>query len=243
MTTAADGKKDGLLSPRRVSAVYDSHAQASTEGNTTVRILAFAAGLGQLICSLAIWIRLGIVQHRFVFLDMCVSNMALVVGILAFVLESNLTAVEKARGVVTNAAPSLGKVSGRGPIYAAAGLLQCVVFHPLHIVVGLFTAAVGIYMIKVGQKATESLSTLQRSITDEKALLQAFRENDRNGDGVLEVFEFDGLVLALGIELDSDELEAAFSSIDINGDKQIVYDEFRDWWRVCTADAQTGTIV
>jgi len=107
---------------------------------------------------------------------------------------------------------------------------------PLDIVVGLFTAAVGIYMIKVGQKASASMSTLRKSITNEKALLAAFQANDRNGDGVLEMFEFDGLVYSLGIELDSDELDAAFSSIDTNNDKKIVYDEFRTWWKACTAE-------
>ena len=80
---------------------------------------------------------------------------------------------------------------------------------------------------------------MQKSITDEKVLLETFRANDRNGDGVLEMFEFDGLVLALGIELDSDELDAAFSSIDTNNDKKIVYDEFRTWWKTFTADTET----
>ncbi|KAL7543929.1 hypothetical protein ACHAXR_013295 [Thalassiosira sp. AJA248-18] len=245
MTTTEGGKNEGLLPSRRVSAVYESHVQASTEGGATVRILAFAGGgLGLLTCSLAIWVR-WIMHHRFSWLEMCVSITAFVVGILAFILESNLAFVQDTRGKITNSSPNnaLGKVNGRGAMYAAAGILQCAVFHPLNILVGLFTAAVGVYMIKVGQKATESLSTLKMSITDENALLEAFQANDRNGDGVLEVFEFDGLVLALGIELDSDELDAAFSSIDANNDKKIVYDEFRTWWKACTAETASANIV
>jgi Ca2+-binding EF-hand superfamily protein len=73
--------------------------------------------------------------------------------------------------------------------------------------------------------------------------LNAFQSNDRNGDGILEMFEFEGLVLDLGIELDNDELDAAFSSIDTNNDKKIVYDEFRTWWKASTAEADVGVTV
>mmetsp|Transcript_24426 Transcript_24426/g.44899 ORF Transcript_24426/g.44899 Transcript_24426/m.44899 type:complete len:244 (+) Transcript_24426:68-799(+) len=229
-------KKEGLLPSKRVSAVYDSHVQESTQGGTTVRILAFASGIGLAACSVVVWLH-WIIDHRFSWLEMVVSITAFVVGICAFVLESNLSFVQESRGKITTKAPIFGQVRGRGSMYAAAGILQCTLFHPLDLLVGLFTAAVGIYMIKVGHKSSESLSTLKISITDEKALLEAFQTNDRNGDGVLEIFEFDGLVYTLGIELDSDELDAAFSSIDTNNDKKIVYDEFRTWWKACTAEA------
>jgi len=128
-------------------------------------------------------------------------------------------------------------------MYAAIGLMQCAVFTALHLLVGLFTAAVGIYMIQVGRSAAKSLSILKNSITDEKILLKTFQANDRNGDGVLEMFEFEGLILALGIELDSDELDAAFSSIDTNNDKKIVYDEFRTWWKTFTAETEDVNVV
>ncbi|KAL7546435.1 hypothetical protein ACHAWF_009775 [Thalassiosira exigua] len=234
-----EGKKDGLLSPRRVSRVYDSHFEASTQGGTTARILAFSGGVGLIVCSLTLWFH-WIVHGSFSWLQMCVSTTAFVVGILNLVLECNLPCVETVRGAITNQAPIFGKVTGRGSMYAAAGILQCIIFRPVHLVVGFFTAAVGIYMINVGRRANACLSTLKKSITDEKALKIAFHNNDRNGDGALEAFEFDGLILALGIELDNDELEAAFSSIDTNNDKKIVYDEFRTWWKACTAEAEAG---
>ena len=46
-------------------------------------------------------------------------------------------------------------------------------------------------------------------------------------------------MLTLGVELDNDELEAAFCSIDTNNDKRIVYDEFRSWWKGCTAEVES----
>mmetsp|Transcript_3728 Transcript_3728/g.7834 ORF Transcript_3728/g.7834 Transcript_3728/m.7834 type:complete len:254 (-) Transcript_3728:291-1052(-) len=231
-----DGRKERLLPSRRMSDTYDSHLQASTQGETSVRMLAFAGGMGLVACSLIVWTH-WIARRRFSWLEMAVSTTSLAVGVCALVLESNLSFLETARVNVTTRARVLGQVRGRGSMYAAAGMLQCAMFDPLDLVVGLYTAAVGVYMIRVGQKASASLSTLKESITDEKALLEAFQANDRNGDGVLEVFEFDGLIYSLGIELDNDELEAAFSSIDTNGDKKIVYDEFRTWWKACTAEA------
>jgi len=113
------------------------------------------------------------------------------------------------------------------------------VFHALHLFVGLFTAIVGLYMINIGQQSAKSLAILKKSIKDENALLEAFQKNDQNGDGILEKFEFDSLILELGVELDNDELEAAFCSIDTNNDKRIVYDEFRSWWKGCTAEVES----
>lgn len=201
-----------------------------------MRILAFASGIALLTCSLSTWLH-WILDHRFSWLEMAISITSIVVGVFAFVLESNLPLVQGAREKITTKAPRFGQVRGRGPMYATVGLLQCTLLQPLNLLVGLFTAVVGVYMIKVGQKAAQSLATLKLSLTNEKQLLEAFQANDRNGDGVLEIFEFDGLVYTLGIELDSDELDAAFSLIDKNNDKKIVFDEFRTWWKECTAEA------
>lgn len=242
MTVATSGDKgEGLLPSRRISNVYDANVLSSTQGVTTVRILALAAGMGFIACTTQSWIS-WILQHHFSFLELAVSITNLGVGICSFLLESNFSFCEGLKQKLISKAAPLGQVSGRGSMYAAAGLIQCAVFHALHLLVGLFAAAVGVYMIQVGNKAIESINTLRTSITDENALLEAFQSNDWNGDGVLEMFEFDGLILALGIELDSDELDAAFCAIDTNNDKKIVYDEFRVWWKECTSEAEVGIL-
>lgn len=46
--------------------------------------------------------------------------------------------------------------------------------------------------------------------------------------------EFESLMMSLGLELDRDELDAIFFQIDVDNDKNIVYDEFRSWWRQAT---------
>ena len=235
-------KKEGLLPSRRISAVYNAHEKQSTIGATNIRIVALACGMGLIASTALLWTR-WIVEHRFSWFELFVSMIAFGVGTLSFILEGNILFFEERKIKIITRIPNLGQVSGRGAMYTGVGLLQCSVFHPLNLFVGLFTAIVGLYMIKIGQNAAKSLSTLKTSITDEKSLLAAFQANDQNGDGVLEMFEFDGVLLQLGLELDQDELDAAFSSIDTNNDKKIVYDEFRMWWKACTADAESGIMV
>ena len=60
------------------------------------------------------------------------------------------------------------------------------------------------------------------------------------------MYEFEGLISSLGVELDHDELEAAFFSIDTNHDQKIAYDEFRAWWKgsSCpTTDVETSIVI
>lgn len=234
---SVDNKKEGLL-PRRISAVHDAHLHESTHGATTVRILGFACGMGLMSASVLLWTK-WIVDHRFSFFELFVSLLGFGVGIVSFILESNCFFIEESKKNMINAIPYLGQVSGRGALYTGVGLLQCSVFHALHLFVGLFTAIVGLYMINIGQQSAKSLAILKKSIKDENALKEAFQANDQNGDGILEKFEFDSLMLTLGVELDNDELEAAFCSIDTNNDKRIVYDEFRLWWKGCTAEVES----
>jgi len=235
--TSSTSKTEGLLSHDRVTTTYDEKYEKATSGDTSVRLLAFVSGLALVVSSFLIW-TLWIVDHRFSWIELLVSVVGLSTGIYAFILESNFTFVREFRSNIVSNAPFFGRVSIRGVTYAIAGLMQCAVFTPLHVFVGLFTGAVGIYLVKIGIKCEDSLATLRASITDEKALLASFQTGDSNGDGMLEAFEFESLIWSLGMELTSDELEAAFSSIDKNNDKKITFDEFRSFWKVCSADAQ-----
>ena len=70
-TMVATEKKEGLLSSRRISAVYETQVQASTAGNLTVRMLAIACGLG-LIAASALLFTNWIVKHYFSFLELVI---------------------------------------------------------------------------------------------------------------------------------------------------------------------------
>lgn len=162
------------------------------------------------------------------------------VGIFALFLESNLQFFQSIRSTITHNVPSCGHVTWRGGFYTIAGLLNFAILQPLHLVVGVFSTAVGVYMIKVGYAAGVLLVKLRASITNEDALLKAFMSHDENGDGFLQQEEFDSLMLSLGMELDRDELDAIFYHIDVDNDKNIVYDEFRSWWKQATAEAKAS---
>jgi len=61
--------------------------------------------------------------------------------------------------------------------------------------------------------------------------LQAvFRRFDRDGSGYIDVGELVGMLEALGMEPDDDELDAAIERLDTDESGRISWDEFRAWW-------------
>ncbi len=105
-------------------------------------------------------------------LDVIIVMIDLLVGLFAIFLESNLPSfVQTVRSTITHKAPILGHVTWRGGVYTISGLLNLTIIDPLHIVVGLFSTAVGVCMINVGRKAAEHLAKLRASITDENAFM------------------------------------------------------------------------
>lgn len=228
-------KREDLLPPQKLNAMHEEATEATQSPTTTIRLLAWASGVGLIISATVTAVILSVL-NMFRVLDLLVIIISACVGIFALLLESNLAFVQSARSAITHNVPICGHMTWRGGIYTTAGLLNFAIQDPLHIVVGVFSTAVGIYMIRVGKKAGEHLTKLRASITDEKALLKAFMRHDENGDGYLQQEEFESLMLSLGVELDRDELDAIFFQIDVDNDKNIVYDEFRAWWKQTTSE-------
>lgn len=235
--TGVSGKGEGLLPPHKVSAIYEEKTEATNSPTTTIRLLACASGVG-LITSAIMTAVLCVLNSQISIVTIIVIILNSWLGIFALFLESNLRCVSPVRSTITHSIPICGHVTWRGGFYTIAGLLNLTILEPLHIVVGIFSAGVGIYMIKVGKTAGEHLVKLRVSITDEKTLLRAFMRHDENGDGYLQQEEFESLMLSLGLELDRDELDAIFYQIDVDNDKNIVYDEFRSWWKKTTSEAR-----
>lgn len=229
-------KREELL-PHKLNAIYDESAEATKSPTTTIRLLACASGVGLIISAIMTAV-LSVLNSQISILDIVVIIISAWVGIFALFLESNLALVHAVRSTITHSIPICGHITWRGVLYTITGILNCAILDPLHIVVGLFSIGVGIYMIRVGKVAVEHLMTLRASITDEKALLKAFMRHDENGDGYLQQEEFESLMLSLGVELDRDELDAIFYQIDVDNDKNIVYDEFRSWWRQTTSETR-----
>ena len=230
------GKREGLLPPKKLNANEETNNEATQSPTTTIRLLACASGVGLIISAIMTAV-LSVLNSQISILDIAVIIISACVSIFALVLESNFALVQTVRSAVTRNVPICGHMTWRGGVYTTAGLLNFSFLDPLHIVVGIFSTGVGIYMIRVGKAAGEHLAKLRASITDEKALLKAFMRYDENGDGYLQQEEFESLMLSLGVELDRDELDAIFFQIDVDNDKNIVYDEFRSWWNT-TSEAR-----
>jgi hypothetical protein len=242
-----DGNNEVFIPAHRVSSIMEASAHIATRGTKSTRILATASGMGLLLTSCSIFV---IHTHDTQYyttppvLEILNSFLALLTGIMALILETNLSVCNdrQFRNVLIIKFPVLIKAAFRGLLYYFVGQTLLIIFafwpvyHVLHGIVGLFTLCVGIYMIRIGTRASKLSATIRKSITDETSVLTAFANNDKNGDGHLEMFEFEGLMLELGIELDADELTSTFNIIDTNNDKKIVYDEFRTWWRIFIAD-------
>ena len=242
---------DVFIPAHRVSSIMESNAHVASRGTKSTRILATASGMGLILSSCSIF-----VIHTPLLLEILNSFLALITGMMALILETNLSICNdhEVRMNLMTKFPLLVKVSFRGLLYCTVGQSLLILFafwpiyHVLHGIVGLFTSCVGLYMIRIGTHASKLTATIRKSITDETSVLSAFANNDKNGDGHLEMFEFEGLMLELGIELDADELTSTFNLIDTNNDKKIVYDEFRTWWRIFIADVNldwnsTGVVV
>jgi hypothetical protein len=242
---------DVFIPAHRVSSIMESNAHVASRGTKSTRILATASGMGLILSSCSIF-----VIHTPLLLEILNSFLALITGMMALILETNLSICNdhEVRMNLMTKFPLLVKVSFRGLLYCTVGQSLLILFafwpiyHVLHGIVGLFTSCVGLYMIRIGTHSSKLTSTIRKSITDETSVLSAFANNDKNGDGHLEMFEFEGLMLELGIELDAEELTSTFNLIDTNHDKKIVYDEFRTWWRIFIADVNldwnsTGVVV
>jgi Ca2+-binding EF-hand superfamily protein len=97
---------------------------------------------------------------------------------------------------------------------------------------GSFAIAAGGFMVYTGQQAEMKLGILKRVLSDDESILvEMFRKKDSNMDGMLERWEFDRLIASMYLELNEEELKAAFDAIDVNKDNKIAYNEFRVWVR------------
>mmetsp|Transcript_10559 Transcript_10559/g.22068 ORF Transcript_10559/g.22068 Transcript_10559/m.22068 type:complete len:246 (-) Transcript_10559:300-1037(-) len=240
---APSAKRDGLLKPGRVSQVYHTNLLKSTTGGGTIRIVAVASGCGLITSAISIWTHWAI-NGNFSMVQLLISLVSLLIGIFAIILESDGVYLQEAKRTILGKVPFLKSMAHRGKLYLIGGPTQFILYTmPLHVVIGIFTITLSYQMITIGRKSQSSLDKLYNSINDETALLKKFHQHDTNDDGVLEMLEFEGLISDLGVDLTTDELDAAFYSIDGNHDEKIAYDEFRSWWKECTAELRENSVV
>jgi len=151
-----------------------------------------------------------------------------------------------AKVIVVRFLPFLKDIWGRGALYILSGLVQCSQLHIINIFSGMFLIAVGILFVVVGIDTHCRLSKFRKSINNEVMLEQQFKLysiNNMWGVGALDHEQFAILIVSLTKKnIDGDELDAAFSYVDMDGDGLITLDDFRNWWRKADYDTEKGEI-
>lgn len=72
----------------------------------------------------------------------------------------------------------------------------------------------------------------ERLLTDDEIdeLREIFSHYDHNENGVIDRGEFRALLDALDARLTEEEIDAGLRAVDTNGNGQIEFEEFLEWW-------------
>eukprot|EP01050_Picozoa_sp_SAG11_P000498 SAG11_NODE_16_length_26235_cov_39.900417_2_plen_111_part_00 len=72
--------------------------------------------------------------------------------------------------------------------------------------------------------------TFQKSRTEETVVRLAFDKIDADDSGYIDADEFRAIVSELGLKISEAQITEALLIMDENGDNEIEFHEFRDWW-------------
>ena len=125
---------------------------------------------------------------------------------------------------------------GRAVFYFFVGVLILVKGGLISFFVGLYTAAVGLFIYYNSTKAFSVMHDLKRRDPDnahslnDGQIAQKFYSYDKNNDGYIDVKELNNLCTELGQHLSENELTTAMFILDRNDDGKISMEEFKSWW-------------
>mmetsp|Transcript_24248 Transcript_24248/g.57415 ORF Transcript_24248/g.57415 Transcript_24248/m.57415 type:complete len:293 (-) Transcript_24248:209-1087(-) len=220
------------------------------DGDNSLRFLALMGGMASIV--------VGILElvTRFMRLDIVgalIDLYIILLGVLVVLLEGkkmflSAGAVEK----IHKYALFLRFVWGRGAIYFVCGTLMLYQIDLLNLIVGCYMCFVGGLYIFVGQRTATKLKSLRKSIYSEHDLRTKYLQADINGDG-LNLQQFRGLCVSLGLDLTRRETEAAFQHIQnksktttssataataasTSTEAKLTYEDFQQWWSSTEAE-------
>lgn len=121
--------------------------------------------------------------------------------------------------------------TGRSVFYVFTGLFLLTQSGCLVFLDGLFAIFVGATIYLSSRNAIAALAALRYAASNEEALRKKFIEFDEDGSGTLSTAELAQLCANLGSNLSHNELEAALFVLDANGDGQVSFEEFLQWWQ------------
>ena len=162
-----------------------------------------------------------------------ISVYCFVFGLITIVLESSVYDSKYLKGVrdmVNVNCKILTYTWGRGLLYMFEGSIMFSMYTFGDMLVGGFMFFVGFTSVTVGMHTARKLTELKRSLGSSEVVKSKFDEMDKDNSGTLDSKELAVLCKELGSELDHNELVAALSTMDKDGDGKITYEEFYGWW-------------
>jgi hypothetical protein len=201
----------------------------------THHFVSWVVYVGGLALIMTSSLSIGICISQLHVVKMLVYVYTLLFGAIICILEGhfcNNSGIIYIRELILDGLPFLRYLWGRGLIYILCGSLQMTHLSPMNLWSGLWLIGVGILFLIIGIQTKRRLSNLKKSLGDTTLLRKAFERFDRDGDGVLCENEFGNLVANLTAEdLDEDELEGTFSSVDVAGKGYVTLNEFITWFQ------------
>jgi len=136
------------------------------------------------------------------------------------------------KALLARQAKFLTLLNGRGALYVFLGTLRIAQWPDLGAtLLGWYMVLLGLTMAIVGHHAKTKLDTVRVLLPEEQLVRMAFQKADVEGDGSLTLAELGQLCSTLGSTLGAHELETALATLDRNGNGQVEYAEFLDWWK------------
>jgi COPI associated protein len=252
---AAAFSKEGLEAAGQFTKEKASELKREAQdGDNSLRFLALVGGMACVVVGL-----LELVT-RFMRLDIVgamIDAYIILLGVLVVLLEGKKMFLSA--GVVEKIhkyALFLQFVWGRGAVYFICGTLQLYQLDLLNLIVGCYMCFVGGLYIVVGNRTATKLKALRKTIYSEHDLRTKYVQADIEGDG-LNLQQFRGLCVSLGLDLTRRETEAAFQHIQSkslsssssaqqkqqqNGlpsnytDVKLTYEDFQRWWSSTDAE-------
>lgn len=126
--------------------------------------------------------------------------------------------------------PAFRYVWGRGLLYVICGTVQLFLFSGWCIACGIYFILLGICSIVFGYRASLKLCSLRNSLCSRDDIRFMFHSFDRNRDGYLDLEEFRSMMYAMEQRLSNNDFVAAFSTIDVDNNQMISYEDIEAWW-------------
>mmetsp|Transcript_3973 Transcript_3973/g.5524 ORF Transcript_3973/g.5524 Transcript_3973/m.5524 type:complete len:264 (+) Transcript_3973:73-864(+) len=193
------------------------------------KTLSFAAGVA--MCSSGLF---GFFTQLFSLSVMhaMVELYVLCFGIVALIIDAQeVLCPANRRAAIYKYAKFMFTLWGKGLFYLFVGSLMIAQWSMFDVVIGLYVALVGVYMLYTGYHVHKKLAALKTHLSDDNVLKRKFNEMDVDHSGALEGDEIVKLCKALGSDLTAAELESFVLMIPRNSQDKVEFPAFLQWWK------------